>query len=173
MSGNPLVPCVTCLHLVWPHHVPGPVTINLLPPLPLTSKFLSSPLRSPSHPHSPRLAPSPSTSLSQASPSPLPSVSFWSLLGTLGQLSQASPNESVSEFCWSLLGNSLQLSWTKGWGQKGQKSLYLLSPLLGAVPPTHPGTDLHSSFHKEVPRAKKRQDRGIHRKDHNTGEHRS
>jgi hypothetical protein len=37
--------------------------------------------------------------LSQASPSPLPSVSFWSLLGTLGQLSQASPNESVSEFC--------------------------------------------------------------------------
>lgn len=97
--------------------------ISLLSPLPLTSKLPASPLRSPSHPHSPRLAPSPSTSLSQASPSPLPSVSFWSLLGTLGQLSQASPNESVSEFCWSLLGNSRQLSWTKD-----QKSPYLLCP---------------------------------------------
>lgn len=49
-------------------------------------------------------------SLSQASPSPLLSVSHWSLLGTLGQLSQASPKESVSEFCWSLLGKSRQLS---------------------------------------------------------------
>lgn len=55
-------------------------------------------------------SPSPSMSLSQASPSPLLSVSRWSLLGTLGQLSQASPKESVSEFCWSLLGKSRQLS---------------------------------------------------------------
>jgi hypothetical protein len=43
-------------------------------------------------------------------------------------------------------------------------SLSCVCPLLGAVPPTRPGTYLHSSFHRDVPRelprAKKRQDRG-------------
>lgn len=56
-------------------------------------------------------SPSPSMSWSQASPCPLLSVSFWSLLGTVGQLSHESPNESLSEFCWSLLGTKRQLSW--------------------------------------------------------------
>lgn len=57
------------------------------------------------------VSPSPSMSWSQASPCPLLSVSFWSVLDTVGQLSHESPKESLSEFCWSLLATKRQLSW--------------------------------------------------------------
>src|SRR5881296_280215 len=50
--------------------------------------------------------------LSQASPTPSPSVSDWFGLGTVGQLSQASPKPSPSVSSWLVFGVLGQLSQT-------------------------------------------------------------
>lgn len=147
--GHPLA--LSCLALPPPpSHSQGASPTQATPVVLRPPSRASFPPLGPPSPPAP-VAPSPSTSLSHASPSPLPSVSFWSLLGTLGQLSQASPKESVSEFCWSLLGNSRQLSWGE---TKSQAALTPLGTYPHPIPvptsavtlhpppqnPSHPGT---------------------------------